>query len=385
MRHSVKKIFANTCLLIAASFISLWIAEGVARIVIPLPSKKTFRKEDVYLDEELTGWRFKSGKTSRMKNIDFDIEFYISQANIRVNNSAEIKQYTPDYIRNLNKSKKRVIIAIGDSQTFGHGLKNQNSWPSELNTFLGRDLYYVANFGMPGTDPNQFTNLTRRLTQKYPNIDSYIYGLSDNDLCQYPSNALRKLDSEAPISTIFSGPNIKLSPENQNSTLHSFANSFAIGKILIQVHRKINGYLVSKSAMNPSHSSLNQKIEKAAHQCSVNTLRWIEGISKALSKKGKKSYFVLIPKGETIISQKNNALATGQAKLLRAVEIIENSSDPFKVKIINAYPSIMQSYSQSGAVESIMLPSDGHSNHLANIAIAQEIYSEITSNQGDLK
>ena len=377
MNRIGKTKIINACLLLSTCLASLLIAEGLARTVIPVPHSKTFKKDAFYQDEELTGWRFKSDSSSNMRNLDFDIDFHISKANTRVKDSKEASYVTPSHINQLKASGNQVLFTIGDSQTFGHGLEHHESWPAALNSLLGENSHYVANFGMPGTDTNQFINLTRRLAIQYPKITHYIYGISDNDLCHYPEEALNQLEDQTPISSTFSGPEIEINTGASRPSLREIANNFAIGKAMIQAYRRINGYFVSQTNENPESTELGQKIRQEANDCATYTLNWMEKVAKFSEKAGRQSYFILVPKGETIIANNINALTTNQAKILKSAEVIDKNATAKSINLVNSYPAITAEYAKKREINSIMLPTDGHSNYNANKIIAKQVYSKL--------
>lgn len=71
------------------------------------------------------------------------------------------------------------VIAIGDSQTFGHGLPAQQSWPEQLQRQLGVN---VVNTGVFGYDLSQYIYVLRDLVAKGHPIRLVLYAMSWNDV-----------------------------------------------------------------------------------------------------------------------------------------------------------------------------------------------------------
>lgn len=91
-------------------------------------------------------------------------------------------QSNPDYIDGQIK-----VACVGDSVTYGHGIKNQpkNSYPRLLGSLLGDD-YNVCNFGVSGStvqpDGDQPYNITSAYTDSLGyKADILIFMLGSND------------------------------------------------------------------------------------------------------------------------------------------------------------------------------------------------------------
>lgn len=73
------------------------------------------------------------------------------------------------------------LYAIGDSQTFGHGVSDDESWPNQLQLALGSGTK-VVNMGVPSINVDQYV---ARMNQLGPHLrpgDVVMVGLSWNDL-----------------------------------------------------------------------------------------------------------------------------------------------------------------------------------------------------------
>jgi len=58
--------------------------------------------------------------------------------------------------RNKEVPARAAVVAIGDSQTFGHGLRRRDAWPARLAELSGRTVY---NLSLGGYGPVQYAHL----------------------------------------------------------------------------------------------------------------------------------------------------------------------------------------------------------------------------------
>lgn len=76
-----------------------------------------------------------------------------------------------------------IILAIGDSLTFGHGVSDKDSWPKKLEAKLAKDGFKsikIVNAGVSGaTTASGMQTLRFHLRRKKP--DLIIYALGAND------------------------------------------------------------------------------------------------------------------------------------------------------------------------------------------------------------
>ena len=81
------------------------------------------------------------------------------------------------------------ILALGDSQTFGNGLKLADTWPKQLerqlNAQAGVTRYEVLNGGLPASDTWQHEILLKRLMSIY-NPDIVVLAFYVNDIVSKP-------------------------------------------------------------------------------------------------------------------------------------------------------------------------------------------------------
>lgn len=98
-----------------------------------------------------------------------------------MNGFTEIMEY-PEY-----KESQIKVACVGDSVTYGHGIKNQpkNNYPSQLANLLG-DEYNVRNFGISGSTTSKEGDQPYYITEAYSEsleykADILVFMLGSND------------------------------------------------------------------------------------------------------------------------------------------------------------------------------------------------------------
>ena len=78
----------------------------------------------------------------------------------------------------------RRLFVLGDSQTFGHGLNDDETWPARLQGLLDieRPGTQVENWGVPGINVDQYAERLKRLLVAAKAGDAVLVGVSWNDL-----------------------------------------------------------------------------------------------------------------------------------------------------------------------------------------------------------
>ncbi|KIL98965.1 hypothetical protein CCC_02415 [Paramagnetospirillum magnetotacticum MS-1] len=84
----------------------------------------------------------------------------------------------------------RRLLVIGDSQTFGHGLSDEDSWPNRLQENLNRrdQAVKVSNLAIPAINIDQYLARVRVLAPSLGANDTILIGMSWNDLITPPSD-----------------------------------------------------------------------------------------------------------------------------------------------------------------------------------------------------
>jgi hypothetical protein len=98
--------------------------------------------------------------------------------------------------RNRDVPRDMAIIALGDSQTYGLGIKREEAWPQQLERLIGQRTYGLA---FPGWGPIQSLTLLERELPVQPRlVISALYAgndLADAYLAVYPRGLHQELRS----------------------------------------------------------------------------------------------------------------------------------------------------------------------------------------------
>lgn len=78
----------------------------------------------------------------------------------------------------------RHVLCVGDSHTYGAGVKPEESYPGQLQRFLDEEapgVYSVVNLGIPGMSTTQILNrLPTHVSRLHPDIVIVLGGLNDS-------------------------------------------------------------------------------------------------------------------------------------------------------------------------------------------------------------
>ena len=93
---------------------------------------------------------------------------------------------------------QRRLFILGDSQTFGHGLDDDETWPARLQSLLDarRPGTRVENWGVPGINIDQYAARLNRVLDEARHGDTVLVGVSWNDLItpQNPVGVMRVVE-----------------------------------------------------------------------------------------------------------------------------------------------------------------------------------------------
>jgi hypothetical protein len=87
------------------------------------------------------------------------------------------------FVKCRGGSKTALRQRVGDSQTYGWGLSDDQSWPNQLQCLANKtgDRFEVHNLGFPGTGLDQYYYRTRLIYDQLRPEDILIYAITWND------------------------------------------------------------------------------------------------------------------------------------------------------------------------------------------------------------
>lgn len=98
----------------------------------------------------------------------------------------------------MREPPQQRLFVLGDSQTFGHGLNDDETWPARLQGTLdsGRPGTRVENWGVPGINIDQYAARLDRVLAEARSGDAVLVGVSWNDLItpQNPVGVMRVVE-----------------------------------------------------------------------------------------------------------------------------------------------------------------------------------------------
>ncbi|MBT5049755.1 MAG: hypothetical protein HOM58_14740 [Rhodospirillaceae bacterium] len=142
-----------------AVLIGLLILEGGLRLFINIPSPYNMPLDSLVWDDR-GFWVFEPNTSFEMGN---QVDFLDRPVTIGANGMRQVPCRMSSNSDNGTPSKR--IFTIGDSQTFGFGLSDDDSWPNQLQCLLNDAEVY--NLGVPGINTDQYLV---RLSQIWANL-----------------------------------------------------------------------------------------------------------------------------------------------------------------------------------------------------------------------
>ena len=165
MSRSFSGIAAGLALGLFSVALTLVIAEWVLRAtILPVESVDPFAQVALVADPVI-GYRLQPNQRTIMTNGHFFAEIRTDEAGLR-------DLYDERY-------PNPGIIAIGDSQTFGHGVRVEATWVERLQANLGMN---VVNTGVFGYGVSQYEHVLRRVHDAGQPIRLVLYAMSWNDV-----------------------------------------------------------------------------------------------------------------------------------------------------------------------------------------------------------
>lgn len=171
----MKAALQNLSITIIALLVAALILEIGLRFFITLPSPLVMSPRLLVMDQR-GFWVFEPGLKTVMDNFT---DFRGKTVTIGANGLRHIPCHNP-----AKTGRENRIFVIGDSQTFGFGLADDEAWPNRLQCLLNKTqpATRIHNLGIPGINTDQYLV---RLAQIWPSLttdDRVVVVVTWNDL-----------------------------------------------------------------------------------------------------------------------------------------------------------------------------------------------------------
>ncbi len=124
---------------------------------------------NVHIPDDLLGWRPKPGAIGRHRETgNFDVEYKIDKDGFKA-------------ISNTGASASRIYF-FGDSYTFGHGVKNADTYPNIIAEQYLDDAIHVFNAGVMGYGIEQMYGRFLQLEEQLQPGDIVVFAPTSQDI-----------------------------------------------------------------------------------------------------------------------------------------------------------------------------------------------------------
>ncbi len=352
----IKTYSINILTVIFSLFTAVVLAEIVLRnLFVPIP-KHYHYSADVIKDDPLRGYKLVPNKTSIMSNGFFEEEIITDK-----NGNRDIySELLGDY----------GIVAIGDSQTFGHGITAEDSWPEILQQKISKN---VVNTGVFGYSPHQYLPTVDEQIANGLNVETVLYALTYNDIFggTPPLKFFDDVDKKLGIKS-FGDDIMKITLGRVlHNSLHYFRYRTALGQIIESAARTNIDFPI--------------KYKKIDHITNLRaSIEFIADLKYQLSLRGIKLHVVYIAAGSYILPKSADLIFKIRDYDSRFIgDFLETHFDRAGISFADATdPLFEHSALHNFERDSLMLPIDGHYNRRANIVIAEEFQSLLELSDG---
>tara|TARA_B100000787_G_scaffold66918_1_gene49149 strand:- start:356 stop:1420 length:1065 start_codon:yes stop_codon:yes gene_type:complete len=341
----IKTYLINIFILIFSLFTAVVLVEIVLRnFIVPIPKPNHF-SADVIKSDPLRGYKLVPNKNTIMSNGFFEEEIIVDK-----NGNRDV------YSELLGDSG---IVAIGDSQTFGHGIPAEDSWPEILQQKISKN---VVNTGVFSYSPHQYLPTIDEQIANGLNVKTVLYAVTHNDILgggglKLSGDAKKKLGIKSlgnDTTTINPDRVLRLS-------LNYFRNRTALGQIIESAAR--------------THIDFPIKYKKVDHIKGLKAFEaFISELRNQLSLRGIELHVVYIASGRYILPKSADLVFKIRDYDFRFIgDFLETNFDRVGISFADATdPLFEHSALHNFERDSLILPVDGHYNRSANIVIAKE-------------
>ena len=328
----------NILLLTVSLIVALVIMELVLRIAAPPVINWVAPQESYLFDSQIGHW-LKPGQ----KSFTHDKPVNTNSAGLR---DREYSLHPP--------SGTIRILALGDSQTFGNGLRLVETWPKQLEAILNArtDMsgsYEVINAGLAGSDTWQHEIILDRLLPKYnPHVVILAF---------YVNDVVKKF---TPSQDWY-----KKHKAKQNELAYMLKKS----ALLLSLRSALDAV---RNIVSPSDGFRYQQALLRGESNAVLDGRWQQVSTSIASMKqmcdAGNSKFV-------IISLPRRDQVDGTFPWSGYYGKLVSIAQQYQVPVFSMLEPLQAAYSEHG--KTLFIPWDGHNTALANRAIAESISREL--------
>ena len=332
---SARSNIAGLLFAIVPTLVCLLLAELTLRVALPGPIRWRYPQEHYVFDPE-TGHRLKENQQA-----------YTHDQKVTTN---AIGIRGPDYARKPAVGTRR-IIALGDSQTFGNGLAEEDTWPQQLEAKLNKrevEAWEVMNWGVPATDTWQHEVFARRALDGYV-ADVVTLAFYVNDVVGRPKTIANHIKTN-----------------NWKKRIVYIAKQSAVLSFFQQ------GLTVVVAAFRPSYGVRREAAVLAGEDRFDLDRAWLQvsaslrAIRDRCAKQEVKFFVIVLPRRDQVVQE---SPATGYNQ--RLAKILKENG----IQFLDMLPVFRERY-REGKTD-LFIPWDGHHSLLANRIIAQSVAAKL--------
>jgi lysophospholipase L1-like esterase len=332
---------ANFALAVASMGVGIGVLELGLRIALPKPIHFRYPQESYDFDSEIAHVLRPSQHA-----YTHDREVWINAKGQRGREFSPLPE--PGVVR---------VLALGDSQTFGNGLAQDETWPKQLEIELGARAgaagphFEVVNGGIPGSDTWQHERLLPRLADLYhPQLAVLAFYVNDVSprYAPQPARTADISNTSAKRAAYLVKRSALVSFVLQRLALRHLEQELAEG-------RAYGEYILS-GAPSPEVESGWQQVQKS-----------LEAMKRECEWRGIDFRVAVLPRRDQV-SGASSARAYNEriAAITAAVGVVS----------LDLLPELQAAYA-AGQGDALFIPWDGHNSAAANRVIARRLAQEL--------
>lgn len=332
-----KKILANAALMTMSLLLTAVLLDVALRFIYPAPIAWTYPQEYYEFDPEIS------------HVLRPNQQAYTHDKPVSVNSlGLRDREYDPKPARGV-----RRVLAIGDSQTFGNGVAEADSWPKQVERQLNEKAqadgvkgWEVLNAGIPGTDSWQHEIWLGRLLDAYA-PDAVVLGFYVNDVS--PSYVPKKSSATSKTNTRIKRLGyIAKRSALVNLVLQRLATREQIARM--KAGRAVSEFILTGEA--------NERIDRGWEQVDSS----LGAMQEKCTARGIAFLVAVLPRRDQVSGAQASRFYNER------VAQIARSHDSISIDVL---PDLTSAYAEYGA--DLFIPWDGHNSAIANRVIATKI------------